>query len=428
MATSVLVKQQVVIVPPEPTPNHILQLSALDSQLFLRFTSEVLLVYQPCNGVDRATIIDNVKSGLGQALVPYYPLAGRVRARADGSGLEVDCRGQGALFIEAVSNSTVPEFEGAPKQIDQWRKFLSLEVVDVLEGAPAFVLQLTWLSDGGVVLAVGSNHPICDGAGLGEFLNSFGEFAQGKLGLDKPKPIWSRHLLDPVLSGSTRGDSLSRHPEYGSVADLCGFATRCVREPLIPTSIVFDKNKIGELKKLAETTPTSFEVVSAHIWRCWVRALNLPSNQEVKLVFSMNIRNRVNPSLPSGYYGNAFVFGCAVSSVGDLIEKGLGYAAELVKKAKERVGDEYVREVVDSVSQDGANLDSVCALIMTQLSRLGLDVDFGIGKPIHMNPICPGKYCKLYPVSSAAASVKVNIAVLSSAVDQYLHLMENIDA
>ncbi|KAL8552212.1 hypothetical protein ACS0TY_001056 [Phlomoides rotata] len=430
MSTSVLEKQAVLIVPSDSTPNHILQLSALDSQLFVRFTFEYLLVYKPSNGVDRASITNNVKSALGRALVPYYPLAGRVRSRADGSGLEVVCRAQGALFIEAVSNCTGSEFNGAPKRISQWRKFLSFDVADVLDGAPPLVVQLTWLSDGGATLAVGFNHCLCDGVGSGEFLNSFAELALGKRGYDElePTPIWRRHLLDPVSFESTHDNSLS-HPEFGSVADVCGFSSRYDRERLVPTSIVFDKNMVSELKKITKSTFTSFEVLSAHVWRSWARAMNLPSNQIVKLIFSVNIRQRVNPSFPSGYYGNAFVLGCAETSVGDLTENGLRYAAELVKRAKERVGNGYLREVVDSVSWNQETVDSVGSLIMTQWSRLGLEsVEFGIGKPVRVSPVCSDKYCILCPVPSSITTVKVNLAVLSSAVDQYLYFLRNFYA
>ncbi|KAK6156109.1 hypothetical protein DH2020_010357 [Rehmannia glutinosa] len=293
-SSSVHVKEAFFITPSQPTPNHTLQLSALDSQLFVRFTFEYLLVYEPRHVFDRAAIKNNVKSALGRALVPYYPLAGRVRARADGLGLEVVCRAQGAVFIDAVSDCTVSEFEEGPKRRDQWRKFLSLHVVDVLKGGPPLVVQLTWLSDGGATLAVGFNHCMCDGIGSGEFLNLFAELAMGNRGLAelKSKPVWSRHLLDWTGHTNPLG-----HPEFRSVPDLCGFISRYARERLTPTCIPFDEKQLNELKKSTKFTSTSFEVLSAHVWRSWARALKLPSNQIVKLIFSVNIRDRVEPAL-----------------------------------------------------------------------------------------------------------------------------------
>lgn len=442
MSNSVRVKEAVLVNPSEPTPNQVLHLSSLDSQLFLRFTVEYLLVYEPHVGLDKAATVARVKAALARVLVPYYPLAGRVRARADGSGLEVVCRAQGAVFVEAASEScAVSEFERAPKYGTQWRKFLSLHVDDVLKGAPPLVVQLTWLADGGATLGVGLSHCLCDGIGGGEFLNSFAELASGRRGvLDglKPAPVWSRHLMDPTPHSVP---CLSNHPEFKKVPDTCGFVNRFCEERLVPTSVTFDKKCLNELKKIVtgegagglseseSSSPcTSFEVLSAHIWRSWARALNLPSKQVVKLLFSINIRNRVKPMLPGGYYGNAFVLGCAEISVKDLIEKGLDHATQLVKRAKERVDDGHVREVVESVSLNrGCRCpDSVGVLILSQWSRLGLNrVDFGMGRPVEVGPVCCDRYCILLPVYEYAErdAVKVNLAVPTSAVDQYLHLL-----
>ncbi|KAJ6690142.1 hypothetical protein OIU85_006423 [Salix viminalis] len=115
MANSVHVKEVIVIKPSEPTPSRVLSLSALDSQLFLRFTVEYLFVFKARPGLDQSVITARVKAALAKILVPYYPLAGRVRAKLDGSSLEVVCRAQGAVFIEAVSDHTINDFDKAPR-------------------------------------------------------------------------------------------------------------------------------------------------------------------------------------------------------------------------------------------------------------------------------------------------------------------------
>ncbi|KAL5568820.1 hypothetical protein UlMin_025395 [Ulmus minor] len=416
MGSSERIKEAVVITPSDPTPFRNLPLSAIDSQLFLRFTIEYLLIYKPRSADGGVAAVARVKAALAKALVPYYPLAGRVRAKPDGSGLEVVCRAQGAVFIEAFSDRTVGEFDRAPKFVTQWRKLLSV--------------HLTLLKDGGVALGVGFNHCICDGIGSAEFLNLFAELASAggrRVAAEfKPKPVWDRHLLTrqklvkPPLS----------LPVFNSVPDVSGFVTRFSAERLAPTSISFDRSALSELKNLASSrlsqssSFTSFEVLSAHIWRSWARALNLPSNQVLKLLFSVNFRNRVKQSLPAGYYGNAFVLGCAQSSAKDLAEKGLWHAAALVKAAKERVGEEYVRAVVESVSESRACPDSVGVLILSQWSRLGLErVDFGLGRPVHVGPICSDRYCLFLPVFDQREAVKVMVAVPASAVDKYEYLV-----
>ncbi|XP_004307660.1 PREDICTED: omega-hydroxypalmitate O-feruloyl transferase [Fragaria vesca subsp. vesca] len=434
MASVARVKEAVVVTPSEPTPSCVLSLSAVDSQLFLRFTIEYLLVYSPRqNTTNQALTATRVKAALAKALVPYYPLAGRVRPKPDGSGLEVVCCAQGAVFIEAVSDRAVSEFQHAPRYVTQWRKLLSLQVADVLKGAPPVVVQLTWLKDGGAALGVGFNHSVCDGIGSAEFLNCFAELAARKHGEFRPMPVWDRHLMDPTSVSPCQQNHAAL---FNKVPDLCGFMNRFTNERLCPTSVVFNKTHVTELKKLALSTSrlstefTAFEVLSGHVWRSWARALNLPSNQILKLLFSVNVRERVRPSLPEGYYGNAFVLGCAQSSVKELTEKRLGYAAGLVRRAKERVGEDYVRGVVESVGgEKKASPDSVGVLIVSQWSRLGLDrVDFGMGRPVHVGPICSDRYCLFLPVNNddddddgggQGESVKVMVAVPTSAVDKY---------
>lgn len=433
MGTSVRVKEAVVVTPSEPTPSCVLALSALDSQLFLRFTIEYLFVYEPRPGMDQGVTTARLKAALAKALVPYYPLAGRVRARpGDGSGLELEvvCGSQGAVFIEAFADRyCANDFEKkAPKTVTHWRKLLSLHVVDVLKGSPPLVVQLTWLRDGAAAIAVGINHCISDGIGSAEFLNYFAELASGKRA-QLTKPVWDRHLLNPTAVKPARVDPAS-HPEFNRVPDLCGFMSR-VTSALKPTSVVFDKRRLGELKRLARSTSqpgesfyTSFEVLVAHVWRSWARALRFPPSQMLKLLFSVNVRNRVKPGLPDGYYGNAFVLGCAETSAKELEERGIGYGSGLVRKAKERVGNEHVRRVTELVSEWRASPDWVGVLIVSQWSRLGLErVDVGMGKPVHVGPVCCDRYCLFLPVREDGVSVKVMVAVPTPAVDNYELLM-----
>lgn len=421
----VRVKQVVVVSPSDPTPNNVLPLSALDSQLFLRFTIEYLLIYRPGPGLDRVSTAARLKAALAKALVPYYPFAGRIRARSDGPGLEVVCRAQGAVFIEASSTRyTVHDFQMAPKTVAQWRKLLSLYVTDVLKGSPILVLQLTWLADGAAAVGVGINHCICDGIGSAEFLNYFSDLAS-----PKPKPVWDRHLLNHHNTNNvTRANPVvvSHHPEFARVPDLCGFMNR-VTWGLKPTCIVFDERKINALKSLAGGACelgafTSFEVLAAHVWRSWARALGFPKNQVLKLLFSVNVRKRVKPVLPEGYYGNAFVLGCAQSSAWELSERGVGFGSGLVKHAKERVDSEHVRGVVELVSESRASPDSVGVLILSQWSRLDLekvDLGIGMGKPVHIGPVCCDRYCLFLPVAGERAAVKVMVAVPAAAVDSF---------
>ncbi|KAI3986478.1 hypothetical protein MKX01_037760 [Papaver californicum] len=444
-SSQIQVKEAVYITPSSPTPSHILPLSSLDSQLFIRFTIEYLLIYnnpaKTKSASDRNAFTSRIKSALSAALVPYYPLAGRVRAQqqssATSANLEVVCKGQGAAFVEAVSDSiSISEFHKAPRHSTQWRNLLSIHVADLLRGSPPLVLQLTWLADGAAAIGVGISHCLCDGIGSADFLNFFASLTtcqcRGFTDL-KVKPVWDRHLMNPINSRRVMNRSVIAHPEFNRVQDLCGFVSRFTRETLTPTSVIFDQKSLNGLKKLASSTSpqkelkfTSFEVLSAHVWRCWAMSLELPSTQTLLLLFSVNVRNRIKPNLPEGFYGNGFVLGCAQISVGELTDKGIGWASWLVRKSKERVGDEYVKSVIEMVSESSACPDSVGVLIVSQWSRLGLEnVDFGMGKPVHVGPVLSDRYCLFLPVYEQRDAVKVMVAVPKSAVGKYEYLVRS---
>lgn len=271
-SSAIHIREAVVVTPLEPTPSRVLALSALDSQPFLRFTIECLLIYELPHRLtshDQCSTADRLKSALAQALVPYYPLAGRVRHSPQGAGLEVVCRAQGAVFIEAVSSDQVASsFERAPRHVTQWRRLLSLHVPDVLQGAPPLVVQLTWLRDGNAAIGVGINHCLCDGIGSGEFLNAFADLARCGLtsggGALRPRPVWDRHLVDSIGCHETFRDDLGAAPagDLGRVMDVCGLTSRFSRERLVPTAVVFEGSFLDELKEAASSAGQPGEFIS----------------------------------------------------------------------------------------------------------------------------------------------------------------------
>jgi len=97
------------VAPAKATPHEFRQLSDIDRQLYLQFQSPHynLYAYNPLmQGKDPVKVI---KEAIAQALVYYYPFAGRIRQGPDNK-LIVDCTGEGVLFIEADADATVEQF------------------------------------------------------------------------------------------------------------------------------------------------------------------------------------------------------------------------------------------------------------------------------------------------------------------------------
>ncbi|XP_057818505.2 alcohol acyltransferase 9-like [Cryptomeria japonica] len=127
--------------------------------------------------------------------------------------------------------------------------------------------------------------------------------------------------------------------------------------------------------------------------------------KSIKLLFSANVRRKLQPQLPAGFYGNAFVLACAESTVDELTELPLSYAVQLLQKAKARLLDDYVRSVIDYLADKSVRPDMVASLVTSQWSRMELmDVDFGWGKPLHVGPLASDIYCLLLPSSSPSTA------------------------
>lgn len=153
--------------------------------------------------------------------------------------------------------------------------------------------------------------------------------------------------------------------------------------------------------------------------------MDLPSALNVKLLFSVNARKKLNPELPRGYYGNGFVLGCAEASVDRLTKSNLHYSIKLVQQAKERVNDGYVRSVIDLLEETRMKPDLSTTLVISQWSKLGLeDLDFGEGRPLHMGPLASEIYCLFLPVIGDLHAFTVLVSVPQGIAERFENLLK----
>jgi hypothetical protein len=425
--------QAPILVPPsQPTPCKVLHLSNLDDQLFLRFTIKYIFVYHSRNeDHTNEDPVEAIRSALSKVLVSYYPLAGRLRRSGElqnksNGRLEVVCNGEGAVFVEASADFTIDEFHRVQKPCKTWKKLLYKVDADNFVGVPPLVVQVTRLRCGGFVFCVGFSHCLCDGLGSSQFLHAWAEMARGGTGVSV-HPVWRRYLLRPRYPLRVEYS----HPEFKQVQDFCNFKERLRPDAIVSSSVCFTSAQLLELKKIVSRDSackcTSFEVLSAHVWRCWIRAMDLPGVQTIKLLFSVNVRKRLQPQLPQGFFGNGFVLACAETTVKDLSESSLSYAVKLVQKAKASLTNEYIRSIINYLDDKSARPDLVASLVISQWSRLELtEVDFGWGKPLHVGPLGSDIYCLFLPLDGQLDAVNVLLAVPRTIIDKYEYYMRSI--
>lgn len=232
------------------------------------------------------------------------------------------------------------------------------------------------------MVAVRMNHTITDGPGILQFMNAVAEMANGA---SEPSilPVWHRE----ILSARNPPRVTCTHHEFDQVAA----GTTISITDTVQQSFFFGPTEISAIRCLIPRhlrQSTTFEILTACLWRCRTRALQLDPNDDVRTLVIVNTRfgqGRFNPPIPAGYYGNAFVFPAAVSTAGKLCESPLEYAVELVKKAKAEVNEEYVHSMADLLVTKGRPcFTSARSWMISDLSRVGFrSVDFGWGKAVY---------------------------------------------
>ncbi|KAJ0962570.1 hypothetical protein J5N97_027692 [Dioscorea zingiberensis] len=415
-------KESVLVCPKNTTPRHTLYLSNLDDQKFLRFTIKYLHLYK------KSVCAEDLKDSLSKVLVEYYPLAGRLKPSEEHEEkFELDCNGEGVYFAEAHADLTVDEFlQASSKPNRSWRKLLFRLDSQTFLDVPPLVIQVTYLSCGGMILCTAINHCFCDGIGSSQFLHAWSQLTCKPNAELLVTPFHGRHLLRPRVPPQI---SFS-HPEFHCHEPSFDLTQFILSQPVVPVSVTFTPSQILSLKKLCVPSLkcTSFEVLASHVWRSWVKALDLAPFLTVKLLFSINVRKKMRPKLPIGYYGNGFVLGCAETSVDRLVVPNLQYGVKLVQQAKDCVTNDYVRSMVDFLEERKVKPDLSSSLVISQWSKQGLeDLDFGEGRPLHMGPLASEIYCLFLPVVGDIHAFTVLMSVPQSLANKFQHFLENFD-
>ncbi|XP_030936860.1 benzyl alcohol O-benzoyltransferase-like [Quercus lobata] len=420
------------VAPAKPTPHEFKQLSDIDDQEGLRFQIPLIQFYKYDPLMKGRDPVRVIREALAKTLVFYYPFAGRLR-EGTGRKLVVECTGEGIIFIEADADVTLEQFgDSLQPPFPCWEELL-FDVpgsVGILN-CPLLLIQVTRLKCDGFIFALRLNHTMSDAPGVVQFMMAVGEMARGA-SAPSILPVWQRHLLqarDPPHVTCT-------HREYDEmVADT--IVSIPVIDNMAHRAIFFGPTEVSALRRFMPhhlKQCSTFELLTACIWRCRTIALHTKPHEVVRVLCIVNARDKFNPPLPTGYYGNVFAFSVALTTAEKLCENPLGYAVELVKKAKDNVTEEYMQSVSDLMVIKGRpHFYGVGSYVVSSVARARFGgVDYGWGKSIYGGPAkgevgaIPGVSCFQIPGKNSKGEngIMVPISLPVQAMERFVKQLD----
>ncbi|XP_022156211.1 spermidine hydroxycinnamoyl transferase-like [Momordica charantia] len=410
---SVTIHSSSTIIPSHPTPHRTLALSESDQAMLDGYSFTIYVYKKAFDHLDASSLaMDSMRNSLSKILVPYYPLAGRLRW-IDGGRLELDCCGAGVRFIEAEAF--------ADAKLDDYGDFAPSDATRQLvpkpdhrapiEDQPLVLVQVTRFSCGGIVIGTAISHFVVDGISAIMFVNLWASITQGEKTIESIIPKWPNHerdFLQPVLDPPR-----FHHREYESPPLLIGRSD--VKEERSKETTVallkLAKHQHEKLKKMANegsATPqrpyTRFEAVGGHIWACVCKARSnttrCESDQPTVALITASIRQRIRPPPPERFCGNAILLTVTpICKFGDLIKNPLSYAAGNIREGTWKLTDEYIKSAISFLASKENELVKEC--YQTEVTPfwgnpnldLGCwtsmpiyDADFGWGRPSYVGP------------------------------------------
>ncbi|XP_071909437.1 uncharacterized acetyltransferase At3g50280-like [Coffea arabica] len=295
--------------------------------------------------------LQKLKESLSLTLVHFYPLAGRLATLKQENppiySIYVDCTNlPGAKFVHASVDLTIDDILTPiymPKIVHSFFDHVGAVNHDG-HSMSLMSIQVTELKDG-IFIGWSTNHLLVDGTSFWHFINTWSEVfnAKGQISTISRPPILKRWFPEghrsPVISLP-----FTHHDE---------FISRFQTPELLERYFNFSAESLAKLKAKANAECNSpnistFQALSALLWRCITRARNMPADQQTIAGTSVNSRLRINPPLSEEYFGNC-VQGVAVTTTrGELLTNGLGWAACKLHELVINQTDRSIRDWVES--------------------------------------------------------------------------------
>ncbi|CAN1838961.1 Omega-hydroxypalmitate O-feruloyl transferase [Linum perenne] len=378
------VGEPTLVAPAEPTTKGIYFLSNVDDEPTIIRT--LYCFKSSVKGNELEDACEVIKTALSNVLVHYYPLAGRMTFTGDGRRA-IDCTREGVVFVEAEADCEMDKIVDL-KKLDEGTRgkmVYDLHGAKTMMDYPPLMAQVTKFKCGGFVLGLAFSHFAADGMSAVEFVNSWGETARG-IPLSLPP-----YLDRTMLKARTPLKIEHHHQEYDSLPDKSSQVNGSIPyEEVVYNFVQFNPGMIDKIKQEISTDKkwSTFKALTAFVWRARTIALKMAHDQLTRVLVVVNARDKFEPPLPKGYFGNAIKFMPVTCLARELVNEPLSYAVGLIQDAIDRVDDGLLRSTIDYYELTKADRSLGFTCISSAWGGLAFgSTNFGWGEPVATGPV-----------------------------------------
>ncbi|CAO2825879.1 unnamed protein product [Amaranthus hypochondriacus] len=440
---SVFVTKRVNVYPKTIQPSKILKLTNLDRQC--PTLMYMVFFYKPSYNhklISDNYVFNTLKLSLEVTLSEWYPAAGRLwKNPNNGNKLDLCCNNGGAFMVQAFTHAKFSDF-GNLSQYNHFFENLVYKPIyngdnyNNISQMPILVAQVTKFGCGGYSIGIGTSHALFDGQATFNFVSTWASKThfnkhQGIIinGLECPKPIHDRQILLNIAKNQTpiKNNALSKvdaiqhlyqliiqTSPYDHMVKNPQVFVPSIEEDCVLSTFHFSAAMIESLKRRVHGVHSycasgcsSFEIVTAHLWKARTKALRLRKERMVCLQFAIDTRTRLTPQLSQAFSGNAYVLASVALTAGELEQASYETIVSKIKMAKNRVDNEYVSTYIEALEGSGDALPPLRELtIVSDWTRM----------PFH-------KVNFMYPYVNGAVSV----SPLTPPVPQVAYFMQSLD-
>ncbi|KAL8031436.1 hypothetical protein ABFX02_13G024400 [Erythranthe guttata] len=337
-------------IPPPPS-----SAAAAELQLPLTFFDIVWIHFQPIrrllfyeySGSEShflETLVPKLKESLSLTLKHYLPLAGNLLYPLNTDEQKPLLRfisGDSVSMKIAVSGRDFDELVGNhPRDADQFYDFVP-EIPPATEDSeykivPVFALQVTLFPGRGICIGFSNLHSLGDARSIVGFMRAWASMC--KLSKESESlPIFDKSMVhDPLGIDDTFWKAVKNIPFKPSYS--FPLPTNKVRATYTLRQSDIEKLKDSVLAKKPDLGHVSSFVVTASY--VWTTLLISSADDHVEdrsiheyFVFSVDIRERMNPAVPTNYFGNCLCAGITEIEHERLVgEEGLAVSAEFMSE------------------------------------------------------------------------------------------------